>query len=1115
MSATTLASLPERLHASGAADQHWYKDAVIYQVHVRAFRDGNGDWIGDFRGLTERLDYLADLGVTALWLLPFYPSPLRDDGYDTADYTAVHPAYGTLADAQAFIQAAHQRGLRVITELVCNHTSDQHAWFQRARRARPGSPERDFYVWSDTNTRYSEARIIFKDFETSNWTWDAVAEAFYWHRFYSHQPDLNFDNPKVREAVFAAMDFWLDLGVDGLRLDAIPYLFERDGTNCENLPETHEFLRELRRHVDERYPGRMLLAEANQWPEDAVAYFGRGDQCHMAFHFPLMPRMFMALQMEDRFPIVDILAQTPAIPESAQWAMFLRNHDELTLEMVTDEERDYMYRAYAVDAQARINLGIRRRLAPLLGNNRRRIELMNALLFALPGTPVIYYGDEIGMGDNIYLGDRNGVRTPMQWSPSMNAGFSEANRQKLYLPPIVDPEYHFESVNVETQQGNPQSFLWWMKRLVALRKRYRAFGRGDLTMLQPDNWKVLAFMRHLGDEQLLVVANLSRFAQCVQLDLHEHQGKIPVEVFGRVRFPLVGDAPYTLALGPHAFYWFSLERPGAAPRGAPPAHELPTVAAPGSSWAEWFRGSGRGTIGDALLSFMRTRRWFAGKACAERGLGLVDAVPLSPSETRLALVDVDYHDAAAECYVLPLAFSAEAEGAGAIARVGAKGFAHEALDGELGRALLGAIAGERTFPGEKGQVRGSASPFLDELLPGRDVATLAPTVMGAEQSNTSIAYSGKLMLKFFRKVEEGVNPDLEVTRFLNERAFAHAPRVAGALEYVQEGREPRTLGLLQEYVQNGGDAWSHALDAVGQYFERVLAAPAGEGPGAPSGPLLELAASQPSEALRDLLGPHLETARLIGRRTAELHAVLASGDGPAFAPEPFTTLYQRSFYQSMRNTAGQVLRQLRQALRGALPDDVRPIMQQVLDEEEMIMERLRRIVELKVESVRIRCHGDYHLGQLLHTGRDVMILDFEGEPGRPLGERRIKRTALRDVAGMIRSFDYAALTALRRRVVRPQDADLLRPWALAWSRWTSAAFLAAYVTTAEAAAGPRFLPATRRERDVLLETNLLVKALYEVGYELGSRPEWVRAPLDGILELLALPAAAPSSGGAR
>jgi maltose alpha-D-glucosyltransferase/alpha-amylase len=481
----------------------WFKDAIIYQLHIRAFYDSNGDGIGDFRGLTQRLDYIQDLGVTAIWMLPFFPSPLRDDGYDIANYREVNPQYGSLYDFQVLLEEAHRRDLKIVTELVMNHTSDQHAWFQRSRRAPAGDRWRDWYVWSDTPEKYQEARIIFQDFELSNWTWDPVAQAYFWHRFYHHQPDLNFDNAEVRQEMIDTVDYWLDMGVDGLRLDAIPYLYEREGTNCENLPETHAFLKEVRRHVDAKYTGKMLLAEANQWPEDAAEYFGDGDECHMNFHFPLMPRLFMAVEREDRFPIVDILEQTPPLPPSCQWAIFLRNHDELTLEMVTDEERDYMYRMYAVDAQARINLGIRRRLAPLMRNDRRKIELMNALLLSLPGTPIIYYGDEIGMGDNFYLGDRNGVRTPMQWKGDRNAGFSSGNPQRLYLPVIIDPEYHYELRNVEVEQSSTQSLLWWMRRILDLRKQYPAFGNGGFEALDTSNAKVLAFVRETGTSRCL------------------------------------------------------------------------------------------------------------------------------------------------------------------------------------------------------------------------------------------------------------------------------------------------------------------------------------------------------------------------------------------------------------------------------------------------------------------------------------------------------------------------------------------------------------------------------------------------------------------------------------
>ncbi|MFW5968098.1 MAG: maltose alpha-D-glucosyltransferase, partial [Persicimonas sp.] len=624
----------------------WYKDAIIYELHVRAFHDSNGDGIGDFRGLTQKLDYLQDLGITAIWLLPFYPSPLRDDGYDIADYRQVHPDYGTLEDFKEFLDEAHARGLRVITELVVNHTSDQHPWFQRARRAEPGSPERDFYVWSDTPDKYSEARIIFQDFEHSNWAWDSVAQAYYWHRFYSHQPDLNFDNPQVRQAILDVLDYWLEMGVDGMRLDAVPYLFEREGTNCENLPETHAFLKDLRAHVDDNYDDRMLLAEANQWPEDAAAYFGDGDECHMNFHFPVMPRLYLALQQEDRFPIVDIMEQTPEIPDNAQWAIFLRNHDELTLEMVTDEERDFMYRAYAREARARVNLGIRRRLAPLLEKSRRRIELMNALLFALPGTPVIYYGDEIGMGDNIFLGDRNGVRTPMQWSGDRNAGFSRTNPQQLYLPVIIDPEYHYEAVNVEVQQSNPNSILWWTKRLLALRKRFKAFARGSTRFLRPDNRKVLVILREYEDEKLLVVANLSRFSQYCELDMSEFDGMVPVELFGRTLFPPIGDLPYFLTLGPHAVYWFSLEEHEEARQGwaiEEPAEPVHMHLEPVRRTSDLFAGKTRHRVEGALADFLRRQRWFRSKGAYIRDVDLRDIVRLQTEalDVFLCLVAVE------------------------------------------------------------------------------------------------------------------------------------------------------------------------------------------------------------------------------------------------------------------------------------------------------------------------------------------------------------------------------------------------------------------------------------------------------------------------------------------
>ena len=553
--------MPETQTQGRQADtaQTWYKDAVIYQLHVRAFHDSNGDGIGDFRGLTQKLDYIQEVGATVIWLLPFYPSPLKDDGYDIADYLSVHPSYGTLDDFKVFLEEAHTRGLRVITELVVNHTSDQHPWFQQSRSS-PDNPYRNWYVWSDTDDRYRNVRVIFVDTEMSNWAWDPISKSYYWHRFFSHQPDLNYDNPEVCEEVWKVMKFWLDMGVDGFRLDAVPYLVEREGTNCENLPETHVVLKALRKRLDEHFSNRMLLAEANQWPADLGPYFADGDEFHMAFHFPLMPRMFMAIRLEDRKPIIEILQRTPAIPDLCQWGIFLRNHDEMTLEMVTDEERDYMYDEYAKDKIAKLNVGIRRRLAPLLENDRRRIELMNGMLLSLPGTPIVYYGDEIGMGDNIYLGDRNGVRTPMQWNGGWNAGFSTADPERLYSPLISNAVYGYQAINVLSQQRAEHSLLSWMRRIVKLRKSSSVFGRGTIEFLDPDNHRVLAYIRQWENNRILVVNNLSSSAQAAELDLGQLRGFIPIEMFGGNPFPRIGELPYLLTLGPYQFYWFRLRR---------------------------------------------------------------------------------------------------------------------------------------------------------------------------------------------------------------------------------------------------------------------------------------------------------------------------------------------------------------------------------------------------------------------------------------------------------------------------------------------------------------------------------------------------------------------------
>jgi len=1086
-------------------DKLWFKDAVIYQMHVRAFYDSNGDGIGDFRGLIEKLDYLQQLSVTAIWLLPFYPSPLLDDGYDIADYYGIHASYGTLDDFKEFLNAAHARGLRVITEVVLNHTSDQHPWFQRARTSPAGSPMRDFYVWSDKPSRYAEARIIFKDFEHSNWSWDPVANAYYWHRFYAHQPDLNFDNPEVRKATLDVVDFWLGLGVDGLRLDAIPYLFEREGTNCENLPETHDFLRSLRAHVDERFEGKMLLAEANQWPEDAAAYFGTGDECHMAFHFPVMPRLFMALEMEDRFPIVDILEQTPAIPENCQWAMFLRNHDELTLEMVTDEERDYMYRVYAVDQRARINLGIRRRLAPLLSNNRRRIELMNMLLLSLTGTPVIYYGDEIGMGDNIYLGDRNGVRTPMQWSPDRNAGFSHTrHQQQLYLPAIIDSEYHFEAINVETQDGNVSSLLWWMRRMISARRNFKAFSRGSMEFLFPDNSKVLAFVREFENETILVLVNLSRFSEAVHLDLARWAGYVPVEVFSQNHFPRIKEEPYFFTFGPHSCYWFSMEHEMAPPQPGGEKFVSPLLEME-PTWDSVLAALRSPLFEKQILpEYVRSCRWFGGKAHVLRSVRIAENVPLTSGERdggRLIFVQAVYADASPELYLLPLQI-ATGEGARlvatesprlVIARIQHGENEHvlfDALCDEAFRsALFEIIASQKNIAAGFGNIAGVAGAPLKGVDPVQ-LSALPSRMLKSEQSNSAVIYGDRFFLKLYRKLEEGENPDAELIRFLsNGRKFENAPAFCGELEYRSRGNLSRVAGLLVALVPNVGNAWDTTLDSLGRYFERALTHKA------------ELNAADKDAVLTDLLGGvYPDRVRLLAQRTAEMHLALGGGSvDPHFAPEPFTSHSQRSLYQSMRSTTKRMTQLLKKMLP-RIPEDQRPEAAALIKLEGDILKRQARLMQVRIDATKIRIHGDYHLGQVLNTGKDFVITDFEGEPARPLSERKMKRSAMRDVAGMLRSFDYAIHVALKQQpAMRPEDAELLKPWAEMWADWVGKLFTEAYLETAR---GASFIPPDPEALGVLLDVHLLEKVTYEVCYELNNRPEWVFLPVRGIMKML-------------
>jgi maltose alpha-D-glucosyltransferase/alpha-amylase len=1159
-----------------ASDPLWYKDAIIYELHVRAFADSNGDGIGDFPGLISKLDYLQDLGVTCLWLLPFFPSPLRDDGYDIANYNAVNPSYGTIEDFQQFLNEAHARNMQVMIELVINHTSDQHPWFQAARNAPKDSPEREMYVWSDTDKLYEGVRIIFTDTEKSNWTWDEVAQQYYWHRFFSHQPDLNFDNPRVMEEVLNAMRFWMDMGVDGLRLDAIPYLLERDGTSCENVPETHVKIKEIRAVIDAEYENRLILAEANMWPADVRPYFGDGDECHMAFHFPLMPRIYMALRQEDRLPITDIMAQTPDIPPECQWGLFLRNHDELTLEMVTDDERDYMNMAYASDPRMRVNVGIRRRLAPLVDNNRRRIELLNSLLLSFPGTPIMYYGDEIGMGDNIYLGDRNGVRTPMQWNSDRNAGFSKAVPAKLYFPVIMDPIWGYQAINVEAQQSDPSSLLHWTRNMIALRKLFQVFGRGSLEFLHPENRKVLAYIRHYESdghsETVLCVANLSRFAQPVQLDLSQFVGRQPVEMLGYVPFPIIDNAPYALTLAPYSFFWLELQP-------APPTPETPTIPQEqqqrlsklghmdgnGFSLRALQQDSAQALLAQLLPGYLQQQRWYGGKSQTIRSARIASSTPVPNTQAVLATVEVAYETGDNALYQLPLAIATGAE-AEALRTSSAKAIlaSLESTDGSsllydatanaefrdsLLRMVLESSSGKPETAASSGP-EDDTSAISATRSASLDAFTLAnePSRVGsAEQSNTSILYDEKAILKLFRRLRPGENPDVEITRFLTDVAhFRNIPAYFGDLHLSADGT---TIAFLQAFAPNEGDGWDWTLAQLGHFYEAAANAPA---PSSTPVPLNLNAPAPPAPEIEEQAGPSLQAATLLGRRTAELHLALATPtEDQAFAAEPFTTndlslernRITTQFTQAIDALASRLQPSANNATdsgsrnepspnsannsngsqqhkgqgfspaiasdqsKGALapeglPEESTKAAQKILAARTSLQQQIDTLTgDANTFGQRIRIHGDYHLGQLLRSREDFLIVDFEGEPARSLDERRRKQSPLKDVAGMLRSFSYAARAGLDHHLQRrPEQAATLEPWATLWENSISHAFLAGYQQTI--AANPALLPTGDAAQKLLLAL-LLEKASYELMYELNNRPSWLPIPINGLLAISA------------
>jgi maltose alpha-D-glucosyltransferase/alpha-amylase len=1093
-------AVPETL--TFATDPHWYKDAIIYQLHVKSFFDANNDGIGDFEGLISKLDYIADLGVNTIWLLPFYPSPRRDDGYDIADYRDVHPDYGDMATIKRFIAAAHERGLRVITELVINHTSDQHPWFQRARHAKPGSAARNFYVWSDTDQRYTDTRIIFLDTEISNWTWDPVANAYFWHRFYSHQPDLNFDNPQVLKAVLGVLRFWLGLGIDGLRLDAVPYLVEREGTNNENLPETHEVLRRIRAEVDAVFPGRMLLAEANQWPEDTQQYFGQGDECHMAFHFPLMPRMYMALAQEDRFPITDILRQTPDIPEHCQWAIFLRNHDELTLEMVTDRERDYLWETYATDRRARINLGIRRRLAPLLEYDRRRVELLNSLLLSMPGTPVIYYGDEIFMGDNIYLGDRDGVRTPMQWSSDRNGGFSRADPSRLVLPPIMDSMSGFGAINVESQARDQHSLLNWTRRMLAIRKRQKAFGRGTLKLLSPANRRILAYLRSndgnddaefKSGETVLCVANVSRSAQAVELDLSAFAGRVPVEMIGGATFPPIGQLPYLLTLPPYGFYWFLLAENTVMPAWHTPYPEpmpdLVTLVMRNGASDLLSLPIRQQLERDILPTYLPKRRWFAAKGEALQAVKIADATPLVGAGAPISLTEIQVTSSHGDdFYLLPLGMVAEEALVGPLpqqlalsrARRGKHvGYLTDAFAlPEFGRVLLSLLHDRARLPATDGEVVFEPTPQGQQLAIAADADV---RWIGVEQSNSSLVVGEAVIVKIIRRIVAGQHPEAEMSRELTARGFANTAPLYGEISRIDSRGVPHVLAVVQGYIHTQGDAWGWTNNLLERTRQSL------------SSPDDESAAADRDTATQELA----EFAATMGRRLGEMHRILAQpSDDPAFAVETVSSAQCANWATSVRGQLDTALDLL--AANDTLSNIATADNWLHTHAAELVQSRAKfhRIIDglaaTGVDSVSCRIHGDLHLGQILVAQQDAFFIDFEGEPARPLAERRAKSSPLRDVAGMLRSFDYAfakagegasdttvALFANTRQRVRQ-------------------AFMQAYREAA---------PTLHNKRepvesiDALIDLFTLEKVAYEINYEVANRPAWLGVPLRGLIEL--------------
>jgi maltose alpha-D-glucosyltransferase/alpha-amylase len=1086
----------------------WYKDAVIYELHIKAFLDKNLDGIGDFEGLLDKLDYLEDLGVTTIWLLPFYPSPQRDDGYDIADYTTINPSYGDIGDFKKFLREAHKRNLKVIIELVMNHTSDQHEWFQRARRAPKGSPEREYYVWSDDPGKFKDARIIFTDYETSNWTWDAVAGQYYWHRFFNHQPDLNYYNPLVQKEMFKVMDHWLNMGVDGFRLDAIPYLFEEDDTNCENLPQTHQFLKKLRAHVDGKYDNVLLLAEANMWPEDSASYFGNGDECHMNYHFPIMPRMFMAVNMENRYPIIDIIDQTPEIPETCQWATFLRNHDELTLEMVTEEERDYMYKVYTKDPLARINLGIRKRLAPLLDNDRRKIELMNVLLFSLPGTPVIYYGDEIGMGDNYYLGDRDGVRTPMQWDPGRNAGFSGANPHKLYLPLIIDPEYKYETINVENQLGNSNSLLWWTRRLIKMRKRFKAFGRGKIAFLESDNPKAIAFVRTHENEKILVVANLSRYAQAATVEMQSIKDLIPVEVFSQNKFQKVGSSPYPFTLSPYGYYWFKLVEDEENISIIPENHrEVPVI----KKWEELTNVNYEDILkSEILLPYLTNQLWFNKTNRKIESLKIFDVIPINGKTHKFIgftlVLEITFFEGLYEKYRLALGFASGKEEKmlwrefpdSILSRMvfdEKKGVLFDASYSENYRKTMFQMLRKNSIvQTENSSVIFKSNDKLNELLEDEKLEK-ENRLVESRLNHVIIQYNKKFIIKLYRKIDRGTDRDVELCKYLCEKKnFAFVPEYLGQIEYAKKGDITRTLAIFQEYVPNYGTAWQYFSDALNRFYERV-----GVYGGEIVLPLIEGSLASPlkfeqlSQATQELIGgAPVEHIRLLAQRTAEMHVALGTNpEHENFQTEEFSLHYQRSLFSGYKSLVRSTLDPMKNHV-SEFPKNHQEEINLLLKLKESLLKKLKSIYDHKIDAVKIRPHGNYNLNALLFKDGDYVITNFEGDPSFSLTERRLRKSPLTDLASMLNSFHHVAYSAL------PQNEPSGR-LAEHWFHNFGQIFISNYK---EHVQNQDFIPVDA-DFNMLIDMYLIERYLADIAWEISKKNKrQAIIPIRGILKVM-------------